>query len=182
MELSLDRGAEYLVADIITTDRSGWIDLLKPFISGGKHGKMIFKNGEEWFTPLKNFGVNYQSKFNIGDYVSYQNKGTYRITELPYLDIRWKECWDCTAKQSASRIYQFGNHYGLLGLDENGKLSGTEMYLWGDYDGRDIYEECSDRQLTYLHLTKEKKEILDNVVLKEAKRREYRQFIIDALI
>lgn len=157
-------------------DRSEWLDIAKKYLTEESEDKQYIRlnNCHSWLcTSLDSFAPNFRGKYNIGDYVTTKRGGKYIILGLPYLDYRWSHHWYNDPEDigysryvNFARIEQFGNNYTLAGLDDNGKLSGTEYYLYFENSseyGIDLrLRDCKEESLTPLeNLTQEEKDLID---------------------
>lgn len=158
-------------------DRSEWQDIVKKYITytDPKNNTIKLNNCNSYIdATLESFAPDFRGKYNLGDYVTTKRGGKYRIVGLPYLDYRWTKHWyndpndiEYSMNVNFSRIEQFGLNYTLAGVDDNGKLSGTELYLYfesSDEYGIDLLlHDCEEDCLTLLkNLSQEEKDLIDS--------------------
>ena len=145
-------------------DRSEWQSIIKKYITvEDPDDHRIQLNNSDFYinATLESFAPDYRGKYNLGDYVTTKRGGKYRIVGLPYLDYRWAKRWyndpndiEYSNHVNFARIEQFGLMYTLAGYDNQGKLSGTEYYLYfenHDEFGMDLLiDDCAEECLTQI--------------------------------
>lgn len=161
---------------MLEQDRSEWQDVIKKYVTEidpDSNTIMLNNSGSFINATIESFAPDFRGKYNLGDYVTTKRGGKYRIVGLPYLDYRWSDHWfnnsddkEQTILVNAGRIDQFGLNYELAGLDDNGKLSGTEYYLHfenhSEYGVDLSLSDCDEDDLTLLeNLSQEEKDKID---------------------
>lgn len=151
-------------------DRSEWKDIISEYITDidKETGFISINNCSPILATLESFSVDYRGKYNVGDYVTTKNNGGYyRVIALPYLDTRWKDVynqWDESNSVNIGRLEQFAVSYTLAGIDNEGKPSGTEYYMY--FENHDEYgkslriTDCVDQNLILID-PGDKKETID---------------------
>ena len=156
--------------------RKDWYNIIKEYYKDGQ------LNGYDWDIPIENFKEDFQGKFNIGDYVSVQNiDGIFRISALPYLDIRYSNRWyhepnnkEYEFSTNFTRIEEFGNSYELIGVNPSGELVGTYLNVYHNGDMVDntlLPSQSTEDKLTSIDPSLVNKNIVQ-IILDEIKYRE----------